>query len=140
MTTTNLPTRNNYINNNPYNPSHNKNAKPSIFCNEETTQKEQVKCWECGEPHYFKDCAHRNKNNRNIHTVREATTVGEIARSTPNISVALENKKEDHQASMVEIEGMLNNQSISILIDIGAILSYVSPKIVENCKPRKEKN
>ena len=35
---------------------------------------------------------------------------------------------------MVGIEGMINNQSISVLIDPGAILSYVSPRIVDLCK------
>jgi hypothetical protein len=50
----------------------------------------------------------------------------------------LENRQADHQASMVEVEGMLNNQPISILIDPGASLSYVSPKIVEICKLQKK--
>ena len=35
---------------------------------------------------------------------------------------------------MVEIQGMIQNQPVSILIDPGASLSYVSPSIVENCK------
>ena len=35
---------------------------------------------------------------------------------------------------MAEIEGMINNQPISILIDPGANLSYISPRIVELCK------
>ena len=34
---------------------------------------------------------------------------------------------------MVEIEGMINNQPISILIDLGASLSYISPRIVYLC-------
>ena len=40
---------------------------------------------------------------------------------------------------MVEIEGMINSQPIFILIDIGAILSYISPRIVELCKLVLEK-
>jgi hypothetical protein len=51
----------------------------------------------------------------------------------------LENRQEDHQASTVEVEGMLNDQPISILIYPGASLGYVSPKIVEICKLLKEK-
>ena len=35
---------------------------------------------------------------------------------------------------MVEVQGMIQNQSVSILIDPGASLSYVSPSIVEKCK------
>ena len=34
---------------------------------------------------------------------------------------------------MVEIEGMINNQPISILIEPGASLSYISPRIVYLC-------
>ena len=34
---------------------------------------------------------------------------------------------------MVEVQGMIQNQSVSILIGPGASLSYVSPSIVEKC-------
>jgi hypothetical protein len=32
---------------------------------------------------------------------------------------------------MIEVEGMINNQTIAILIDSGAIHSYIDPKVVE---------
>ena len=32
---------------------------------------------------------------------------------------------------MIEVEGMINNQTISILIDSGASHSYIDPKMVE---------
>jgi predicted aspartyl protease len=35
---------------------------------------------------------------------------------------------------MVEVEGKINKKYVSILIDLGASLIYVSPMIVENCK------
>ena len=35
---------------------------------------------------------------------------------------------------MVEVEGKLNQIPISILIDPGASLSYISPDLVEKCK------
>ena len=62
-----------------------------------------------------------------------------MARSMPRICAALENRQADHQTSMVEIEGTINNQPISILIDPGASLSYISPRIVELYKlvPKK---
>ena len=41
---------------------------------------------------------------------------------------------------MVEIEGNILNTSISILIDPGAYWSYVSPKIVNECKIGKVKH
>ena len=50
------------------------------------------------------------------------------------INAALENRQADHQTSMVEVQGMIQNFSISILIDSGDSLSYISPSIVEKCK------
>jgi hypothetical protein len=41
---------------------------------------------------------------------------------------------------MVEIEGMLNQKLVSILIDPGASLCYISPTVVENCKLEKVKH
>ena len=41
---------------------------------------------------------------------------------------------------MVEIEGKILNTSISILIDLDAFRSYVSPKIVDFCKIDKVKH
>ena len=35
---------------------------------------------------------------------------------------------------MLEVKGMIQNFSVSILIDPGASLSYISPGIVEKCK------
>jgi hypothetical protein len=33
---------------------------------------------------------------------------------------------------MIEVEGIINNQTITILIDSGAIQSYIDPKMVES--------
>ena len=46
----------------------------------------------------------------------------------------LKNRQADHQTSVVEVQGMIQNFSVSILIDPRASLSYISPSIVENCK------
>ena len=51
----------------------------------------------------------------------------------PKINATLENQQVDHQTFMVEIEGMIKNKPFSILIDLGASLSYVSPSITESC-------
>ena len=56
-----------------------------------------------------------------------------MERSMPIICVALENRQANHHTSMVEIEGMINNQPISILIDLGASLGYISPRVVDLC-------
>ena len=118
---------------------HNSTVKESsTVLNKNPTQKEPLKCWECVGPHYFRDCPVRKKNF-SVHSIQEAVIVRDMERSMPRICVALENRQVDQQTSMVEIEGMINNQPISILIDPGAILSYISPRIVDLCKlvPKK---
>jgi len=79
----------------------------------------------------MRDFPHNSRSMHNIQTLREATTVNDIARSMPRISVALENQQVDHQSIMLEIEGKISNQIVSILIDPGATLIYVSPQTIE---------
>ena len=57
--------------------------------------------------------------------------VGDLAEKMARINVALENRKTYYQNSMVELEGKINQIHISILIDIGASLSYISLNLVE---------
>ena len=63
--------------------------------------------------------------------VLEEMMVGDLARGMPRINAALEKTQVDYQNSMVEVEGMLNQKPISILINPGASLSYVSFSLVE---------
>ena len=49
------------------------------------------------------------------------------------------NRQAEYQTSMVEVEGMINQTPITIIIDPGASLSYISPKMVEKCKLSIEK-
>ena len=67
---------------------------------------------------------------------REATIVNDITRNIPTINAALENRQVEHQSSMVDMEGKISDQFVTILIDSGASLSYISPQVVEKCKLR----
>ena len=51
--------------------------------------------------------------------------------SMRRICAVLENCQADYETSMVEIEDMINNEPISILIDPGASLCYISPRVVD---------
>ena len=102
----------------------------------EEIKREPLQCWGCGGSHFYRDCPHK-KDNRNIHTVREAATVGEVARNIPQISAALDNHQADFQPSMIEVEGKILEKPVSILIDSGSTLSYISPKLVDLCQMRK---
>ena len=51
--------------------------------------------------------------------------------SFSRIYESLDNKQEDFQSHMIEVEGMINNHAFTILIDSGASHSYIDPKFVE---------
>jgi hypothetical protein len=102
-------------------------------------KKEPLKCWGCGEEHLPRDCPHRKQNSQKFYNIQEATTVNDVARSVPQIYAALDNNQADHQASVVEIEGMIFKHLVSVLIDPGSNLSYIAPKVVDKCKLQPQK-
>ena len=65
--------------------------------------------------------------------------MGDVARSIPRINAALEDRQANYQRTMIELEGKLLSQPVSILVDPGASLSYISPKLVENSKLKSQK-
>ena len=66
-------------------------------------------------------------------------TVGDLARKIPRIYATLKSRQADYQTSMVEVEGKMIQIPIRVLIDIGDILSYICPDLVEKCKLSLEK-
>jgi hypothetical protein len=66
--------------------------------------------------------------------------VGDVGRSQHRINAAVDGRQADHQSSVVEIEGKINNTRIYVLIDPGATLSYVTPSVVESNKIKKMKH
>eukprot|EP00253_Pinus_taeda_P002934 PITA_02934 len=105
------------------------------------TARPPVQCWGCGGPHYVKKCPQR-KGTEQLSQIHEASTVSEVGRSVPRINAALDDRQVEYQPTMVEFEGKISDLTIAILIDLGATLSYVSPKVVERCnlQPVKFKN
>eukprot|EP00253_Pinus_taeda_P034318 PITA_34318 len=93
----------------------------------ESTARPPVQCWGCGGPHYIKNCPQR-KGTEQLSQIHEASTVGEVGHSIPRINAALEDRQAEYQPTMVEFEGKISNLTISVLIDPGATLSYVSPQ------------
>jgi hypothetical protein len=72
--------------------------------------------------------------------LHEASTVGDVGKSLHLINVAINGRQDDHQSSVVEIEGKINDTRISILIDSGATLIYITPDVVESNKLKKLKH
>jgi hypothetical protein len=52
----------------------------------------------------------------------------------------MDNKQADHQALVVEMEGMITNHLVSILIDPGSNLIYIAPQAVDKCKLQPHKH
>jgi hypothetical protein len=94
----------------------------------------------CGEEHLLRDYPYRKHKNRRAYNIQKATTTNDVARSIPYIYAALDNRQDDHQASMVEMEGMISNHLVSILIEPSSNLIYVAPQIVEKCKLQQIKH
>ena len=74
------------------------------------------------------------------HNIQEVETVVQVARTVPRIYAVLEDHEEDHQSTMVEVEGNIVEQSISILINPGSTHSYISPRVVGICAFKKLKH
>jgi predicted aspartyl protease len=93
----------------------------------------------CKGDHMFRDCPHRGEKWRIFHNVQQYETVEDMGRNVPRIYASLDNKQEEYQSHMIEVEGMINNQTISFLIDTGASHSYIDPNMVESLHfPRRK--
>jgi hypothetical protein len=49
----------------------------------------------------------------------------------PKIYAVLDNKQDEFQSHMIEVEGIINNHAFTILIDSGASHIYIDPKVLE---------
>jgi hypothetical protein len=77
---------------------------------------------------------------RIIHNIQEAETIEYIGGNMPRIYAALDNKQAEYQSPMIEVEGNIDNQPISILIDYGATHSYINANIFERFHLQRSKH
>jgi hypothetical protein len=78
-------------------------------------------------------------NNYSLY-LQEASTVGDMGRIMHRINAVVDGRKDDHESINVEVEGKIHDNHISILIDPRAILSYITPSLVELKKLKKIKH
>jgi hypothetical protein len=96
---------------------------------------------ECGEPHLRINCPCLISTARNsVHNLQEASTIGVMGRSVHRINVVVDGRQDDHQSIIMEVEGKIHDNHISILIEPRASLSYVTPGLVELNKLKKVKH
>jgi len=60
-------------------------------------------------------------------------TIRDVGQSVPRIYVAVDSKQAEHQAFIIEMDGKICDQFISIFIDPRSNYRYASPDLVDNC-------
>ena len=95
--------------------------------------KEPLKCWGCERPHLRGNCPLANRNEGALPTTQEATTVGQESGIIPKNCAVLEYHQEGHNSIVVEVEGEIVEQNVSVLIDPGSTHSYITHGLVEMC-------
>jgi hypothetical protein len=80
----------------------------------------------------YRNCPHRGEKGRTLHNVQQAEIVEDMGRNVPRIYAALDNKQAKYQSHVIKVEGMINNQTIDILIDSRDSHSCIDPKMVES--------
>jgi hypothetical protein len=93
--------------------------------------KPPIQCLGYKGDHKHGDFPHISEKARAIHNVQQAKIVEDMGRNVPRIYASVDNKQAEFQSHMIEVEGMINNQTIEILINSRAIHSYIDPNMVE---------
>jgi hypothetical protein len=106
----------------------------------EETKKGTLQFWGCEETHLLRDFPHRKHDSKRVYNVHGASTINDVAKSIPRIYATVENQQANHQASMVELKGIITGQPIFILIDPVSNLSYILPRVVEACSLQRNKH
>jgi hypothetical protein len=79
----------------------------------------------------LRDFPHESGKVKDYYNVQQDEIVEDMEISVPRICATLDNKEVDFQSHLIEVEGKINDQTISILIDLGASHSYLDPNMVE---------
>jgi hypothetical protein len=95
----------------------------------------QIQCWGCKEDHMYKDFPHRKDRVKTVHHIQEDTTVEYMGR----IYAVLNDRQEEYQSNMIEVEGKIINHPVTILIDLREIHCYIDSKIVDRLHLDKSK-
>jgi hypothetical protein len=106
----------------------------------QTLRPPPMECWGCKGNHRYRDCPHRNDKVRVVHNVQQVETVEDMGSRMPRIYIALDNKQDEYQSHMIEVEGMINHHAFTILIDSGASHSYIDPRVVESLQLSRSKD
>jgi hypothetical protein len=90
-----------------------------------------IQCWVCEGNHLYRDYPHKEERIRTFQNIQEDETIEYMGVNMPRIYDALDNKLAEYWSPMIEVERKINNEPIAILIDYGAICSYINSNIIE---------
>ena len=79
------------------------------------------------------------KKAKKINT-QEDEAVCQEAGTIPKICVVLEDHQVGYKSTMVEVEGEIAEQTVSVLINPGSTHSYITPRVFGICAFKKLKN
>ena len=74
-----------------------------------------------------------------LNQTQEATTVEDMGSNVPRIYAVLDNQQVEHQSSMIKLEGMIIDMTLTILLDSRASFSYINSNIVMKCQLPRNK-
>jgi hypothetical protein len=77
------------------------------------------------------DLPHTSEKVRIVHNVHQFVTVEDMGINVPRIYSSMDKNKVEFQWHIIEVEGNINDQPISILIGSRSSHSYLDPKMVE---------
>jgi len=86
--------------------------------------------WTCGGPHYEQ---YFPKNKTKAQSEQEQAIVRYMGRAH-RIHVVVQNRQVEHQSTVLEASSKINGMVVTILIDPGAIESFISPNALLKCK------
>jgi predicted aspartyl protease len=77
---------------------------------------------------------------RIVQNIQEAETMEDMGGNMPRIYATLDNKQEEYQSPIIEVEGKIDNQPIIVLINSGASHSYINSNNVERFHLQRSKH
>jgi hypothetical protein len=87
----------------------------------------------------YRYCSHRDEKFRVVHYLHQDELVEDMDINVPIIYPTLDNKQVKFHSHMIEVEGNIKNQPITILIDSGASRIYLDPRMVKKVSITKNK-
>jgi hypothetical protein len=94
-----------------------------------------IQCWGSKEDHLYKDLSHIKDRVNTVDNNQEATIVEDMGR----IYATLNDRQAEYQSNMIEVEGKIINQPLSILIESRESHFYIDPKVVDRLHLEKSK-